>query len=525
VFDQRGTGLSQPALGCEELTKTYSQDIHGLIPGSTRELVYSNAFLSCNGLMQAQGVNLNAYTTVESAADVKDLVTVLGYQKVDLYGASYGTRLAQVIMRNYPGLVNSAILDSVVPVETNLFSRYPNAIESGLRTLFIECAIDPECSAAYPNLEVVFWELVGQLDANPVTVTTSNYPIGTITETVNGSTVISVVLGSIKYSPLIETAPQTIYRFKGGDFSTLMMAQSSMPFTFEGISPGLFISMMCHEHIFATTLEELQASAQRQDIQEYAWLPFYGDTEDLFRTCKSWGARGPVLGENDPVVSDIPSLIITGKYDPTTPPMYAQQIAAQLSHSYYFEFPNLGHTPTAADSSGCAMDVAVAFLENPNVEPDRSCMSELGEIDFVVPYTGNPPYELTTDRILGISVRAPEDWYYMGDGFYVRNNSFLDNTMIGIGRTYLSAAELQDWLSLEAYGYRGLDSAPVEAGNVRANGLSWTLYISTSNGRPVDLAVADYGGQSLVILMFSNFDEHDALYRTVFLPMVESATY
>jgi hypothetical protein len=97
--------------------------------------------------------------------------------------------------------------------------------------------------------------------------------------------------------------------------------------------------------------------------------------------------------------------------------------------------------------------------------------------------------------------------------------------MIGIGRTYLSASQLQDWLSLEAYGYRGLDSAPLEAGTVQANGMHWTLYISTSNGRPVDMAVADYGGQSLVILMFSNSDEHDALYRTVFLPMVQSATY
>ncbi|MBI5841104.1 MAG: alpha/beta fold hydrolase [Chloroflexi bacterium] len=121
VFDQRGTGISEPALGCEELTKTYSQDIHGLIPGSTRELVYSNAFLSCNGLMSAQGVNLNAYTTVASAADIKDLLAVLGYQKANLYGASYGTRLAQVVMRDYPEIVHTAILDSVVPVESSLF--------------------------------------------------------------------------------------------------------------------------------------------------------------------------------------------------------------------------------------------------------------------------------------------------------------------------------------------------------------------------------------------------------------------
>ena len=112
VFDQRGTGLSEPVLNCDELKKAYAQDIHGLIPAATRNLVYSNAFISCNGLMSAQGVKLNAYTTFESAADVKDVLGVLGYQKVNLYGASYGTRLAQVVMREYPEIVQSAILDS-----------------------------------------------------------------------------------------------------------------------------------------------------------------------------------------------------------------------------------------------------------------------------------------------------------------------------------------------------------------------------------------------------------------------------
>jgi hypothetical protein len=105
----------------------------------------------------------------------------------------------------------------------------------------------------------------------------------------------------------------------------------------------------------------------------------------------------------------------------------------------------------------------------------------------------------------------------------MRNSSPLDITQVGVVRLNISAKDLQDWFSLEAYGYRGLDSAPIEAGQVRANGLTWTLYMSTSHGRPVDIAMADDGYQSLVILMFSNYDEHEALYRTLFLPMVESA--
>lgn len=524
AFDQRGTGLSEPALNCDELTKTFSQDIHGLIPGSTRSLVYSNSILSCRGLMSSQGINLNAYTTIASAADVRDLLSVLGYEKADLYGASYGTRLAQVIMRDDPEIVNSVVLDSVVPIETNFFSAFPDSIESALGKLFQACAADPNCNAAYPGLESTFWDLLAQLDAQPVSITTSSYPNGTITEKVDGSTFMDVILGSLKQSDLIATAPQTIYRFKDGDYSTLIVAQSSLPFTFQDISPGLYISMMCHEHILATTPDQLQAAVSgRQDIREYAWLPFYGDAAQLFQTCKSWGAEGPRQGENDPFTSDIPTLIITGKYDPTTPPMYAQQVAGHLSHSYYFEFPNQGHTPTAADASGCAMDTVLAFLDNPSVEPDRSCLENMQDVHFLIPYTGTPPLSLRTVSAGGISIKMPEGWSSAGNGFYIRGNSPLDITQAGALLVNASPEELEGWFSSKGYGYSGLDTPLVQTDQRQAHGFDWTLYTSSSYGRPVDIAMADYGGRSLVVLLFCNTDEHDALYQTVFLPMVDSA--
>lgn len=523
VYDQRGTGLSEANLGCDELKKLYLQDIHGLIPGSTRDLVYSNAFLSCSGLMSVSGVDLNAYTTVASAADIRDLLSVLGYQKVNLYGASYGTRLALVVMRDYPEIAQTAILDSVVPVDANFFQKYPQSIESGLKALFESCTADAKCLAAYPDLESVFWQMINDLDANPVTITTSNYPEGTITETVSGSTAMSIILGSIKSTGFINTAPQSIYRFRNGDYSTLISAQYSLPFAFEDISPGLYISMMCHEHILATTQEELEAISSQPGVKDFGWLPFYGNAEDIFRTCKSWGAKGPLLGENNAAISDIPSLVITGTFDPTTPPLYAKQVASQLGHSFYFEFPNQGHTPTAADASGCAMDTVIAFLKDPSVEPSRDCLNKLDPVDFIVPYTGDPPLTLETRNVFGVTVDGPEDWLYLGDGFFFRGNSSLDITQIGILQADVSAHELVDWFSLGAYGYRGLDTAPAKVGQREAHGLTWSLYLSTSNGRPVDIAMVDQGFSSLVIMMFSNGDEHGALYQTVFLPMVDSA--
>jgi len=524
TYDQRGTGLSEPSLECPDLTKAYLQDIFGQIPRDSRKIIYTNAFLSCQGQMSVGGINLNAYTTTASAADVRDLMQVLNYKQVDLYGASYGTRLAQVILRDDPGLVHAAVLDSVVPIETNSFAEYPDSIQGALKRLFDTCAADPGCSAAYPNLESVFWDQVRRLDANPIPLTVSDPHSGTIMADVDGSVFLNVILMSLKVSSLIETAPQTIYHFKAGDYSTVIAAQSALPYTFEGISLGLFISMMCHEQILETTPDQLQmAMAAPADIQEYAWLPFFGNAQDVYRSCQSWRATGPRLGENDPVNADIATLIITGKFDPTTPPKYAQLVAAHLSHSYYFEFPNQGHTPTGADASGCAMDTVVAFLADPQVEPDRACINGLRPVSFILPYTGDPPAALKAVGPGGLSARVPSGWTDVGEGFYLRDNSPFDVTQVGIFPVpATTSADLLKWVSQKAWGYRGLDTAPIWASQRTANGLDWTLYTSTSLGRPADIAMADHNGSSIVVLAFSSVDEHDAFYRTIFLPVVDS---
>jgi len=384
TFDQRGTGISIPVLGCDEMENVYKQDIGGQIPTSSRDYIYTNAFRSCSGAMKIGGIELSSYTTLESSADLKDIVTTLGYKQVDLFGASYGTRLALVTMRDHPEIVRSAVLDSVVPVEAKLYDEDPIRYNSALQALFDGCAGDSRCNTTYPDLKTVFWDLVDQLDAKPVVVT-APLPVGSNTESVDGADLIGITLALLKTTNLIAYAPETIYKVKGGDFSTFVAMQSSLPYEFEGINIGLYISMMCHEQILATTPHNLQTAMDSQhDIGRYFRLPFFGDAQAMFNTCKVWGAVAPVAGENDATVSDIPSLIIEGQYDPATPPIFGKQVASQLSHSYYMEFPNQGHTPTATDTSGCAFRTLRAFLDNPNQKPDMKCLSAIKGVDFIV---------------------------------------------------------------------------------------------------------------------------------------------
>ncbi|MBI3170468.1 MAG: alpha/beta fold hydrolase [Chloroflexi bacterium] len=521
TFDQRGTGFSEPSMRCDELDKVQRQDIYGGLASETRELVYQNAIQDCSGVLQSQGIDLTAYSTVESAADLRDIVKLLGYEKVNLYGASYGTRLALVTMRSYPEIVRSAILDSVVPVETNVIREFPQSTNSALSQMFISCAVDPECNNAYPELEKVFWDLIAQLDANPVTLTTSAYPIGTVTETLDGSYLLSVISGLLKTSELINTAPQTIFRVRSGDYTTLITAQFALPYEFDNISQGLYISMICREHALATTQEELVKAVEQSRVKSHVFRPFYGDFGKMSTACKSWGAEGPDLGEMDAVVSDIPSLVIEGSFDPATPPFFGKQVAEKLPNSYYFEFSNQGHVPTGSDTTGCAENIVMGFLRNPLVEPDSSCMNDLPKVKFILPYTGDPALKLKTDNLNGVTLKVPADWVLIDGGLY-RGNSLFDVTEILAFREAISVDELALYFSSYS-SYLGFDSSPAPTGTHQANGRIWSLYYTTSRKYPVDLAVADSGSKLTIIALFSHPDEHDAMYSTVFLPMVDSA--
>ena len=144
--------------------------------------------------------------------------------------------------------------------------------------------------------------------------------------------------------------------------------------------------MMCHEQILATTIQNLQAAMDAEhDLGRYFRLPFFGDAKSVFNTCKVWDSIAPALGENSAVVSNIPALIIGGTYDPITPPIFGKQVASNLSHSFYMEFPDQSHTPSVTDTSGCAMSAMLAFYDNPDQKPDMTCLSTIKGVIFNVP--------------------------------------------------------------------------------------------------------------------------------------------
>ena len=504
VFDPRGVGYSQPTLDCDDVKETYLSDLQDKIPDDQRASYYEGALLTCKNDLLKRGVNLSTYTSREMAADTRDVVLALGYQEANLYGISYGTRIAQLVMRDHPEVVRSAILDSVVPIETQMFDQDSNGQNQVLRTLFEDCKASSACSFAYPDLESVYGEVVNQLDAQPFKVTISINGGDNIEQTVDGSTFSNLITWMLRTSQTIGVVPQMIYRIHEGDNSILLLSAAIPLYAFDSISVGTYISVNCRDQVFPMSIEKLDKTIKEM--------------------CQLWEVEAPLPGENEPVISEIPSLIFAGRYDPVTPISLADQLAAHLMHSHVIVIPNQGHAPTATGISDCPTKLILSFLQDPNSSPDVTCVAENSSIKFIVPFDPNAPLSFDPVEIeqYHISTQVPSGWSAAEFGFYNRNGSFGDIAQIGIQSAAVSESEWTTWLATNFRGGQGFDQPVVKHDERSANNLTWSIYRTTSKGHPVEMAFAKSGNETLMILTISYEEEHDALYNAVFLPIIDS---
>lgn len=376
LFDQRGTGYSLPRLDCPEREALTPKLLSGALPEDQAAQAIVDAFRQCHDRLVSQGIDLTAYNSATSAADLNDLRIALGYERLNLYGVSYGTRLALTVMRDYPEAVRSAVLDSVYPLEVNLYTALAPNAERAFNVLFADCAANPTCNAAYPDLRTVFYNLVDRLNASPVTVnytlSGSNVPV-----LLTGDLLIDVLFVGL-YNPFVAASmPKMIYQIQRGEYSILLQERLSLYFDTSS-ALGMGTSVQCAEEIPFNSPEEAFSAAQNVHPAIAAFFP--QNVQPLFAYCQNWTASLPEPRENQPVTSEIPSLILAGTSDPITPPTWGQMTAGHLTHSYYFEFPGNGHWVTR--SSRCALSMALEFWNNPTAPPDSSCLGSESGLQF-----------------------------------------------------------------------------------------------------------------------------------------------
>lgn len=376
-FDQRGTGESEPSLTCPERDDISGQLLESDLPIDRQNQLEIDAYLACRDRLLSRGINLASYNSAASAADVNDLRIALGYDQINLYGVSYGTRLALTIMRDYPHIIRSAILDSVYPPEQNLYVPLAANAERSFDAMFSACASDPDCAATYPDLESTFYQTVDSLNASPVRVSVNNPNDGlTYDALLTGDLLVDIVFVTMYRPDVMVNVPQLIADIRSSYYSPFLQRRLALYFD-RTSSRGMTVSVQCHEEIPFSTYGELAAageSAQPQVAHNYVL-----EMKMFYDLCPLWGAGLGAPFENEPVRSSIPTLIFAGRFDPITPPEWGLSVSEALDNAYFFEFP-VGHW--SMRSSLCPVQIAAAFVNDPATPPDGSCALSIPEPDF-----------------------------------------------------------------------------------------------------------------------------------------------
>lgn len=386
LFDQRGTGYSDPNLACDEEFDT-------AIGNEVDVAVYEDCYLRL-----AAETDLADFTTMEAAADVAGLIGVLRDEdptlEVNLLGVSYGTRLAMVVQTLYPEGIRSVVLDSVYPPAVEAFEQLAPNGAGAFDELWTACAEDPDCDTAYGDLEATFYETIERLDDKPVPIELTDDWSGEDYETeAVGTDLVDGVFGSLYDATLIPSIPGAIDRASSGqpaDVEAALRTLAGEDVYETGAasfgeeppddSDGLYYSVTCSEEMPITRLADVRTEAA--SIDEEVRDELVETAEYDISVCKVWDAGQSEAEPLGPVDSDLPTLLLGGRFDPITPPRWAFESAERLPNGYAFEFDGIGHG--VMDSDPCPMSVVQAFLDDPTTEPDASCASEMDGIEFDV---------------------------------------------------------------------------------------------------------------------------------------------
>ncbi|NEZ03929.1 alpha/beta hydrolase [Wenzhouxiangella sp. XN201] len=375
-YDQRGTGYSDPNF-CEELDQVlYTTRFLGLSPEEAKARRV-DATRECREKMLEKGIDFSAYNSETSARDLDDLRRALGYEQWNLYGISYGTRLALTAMRETPAGIRSVILDSTSPPNARLWVERPAVFARSLERVFTQCAADEACRRAYPDLESKFYTWLDRLERDPVELEmqdTNRFPGGRLV--VDRALAISGVFQGLYNRRFPSILPLLIQEGGPENEHVWRVLADRLVRPPEQISRGLNLSVNCYE-IAPFNPPDLLDSAR----MAYPRLDEIVDEGDRHAECAAWHGERADSSYIEPVRSGLPTLILGGEFDPTTPPEFGRLAAETLPNSTFVEVPAHGHGVIA--STTCTRELALRFLEDPDRAQDTSCVSEIPSVSFV----------------------------------------------------------------------------------------------------------------------------------------------
>jgi pimeloyl-ACP methyl ester carboxylesterase len=505
IVEQRGTRYSEPFLACDEnLDFSFVLLNQDLSDEEILERTREDVAICHDGFVE-EGINLSAYNSLQNAADIPMVVHALGYQEYSIYGGSYGTILAQHVMRDYPDNIQSVILDSGVPLGGDLIVQKPRTINRAFRLLFESCANDSACDTAYPDLDQVFFGSVDQFNAEPPSLDITDTATGEVYEMqFTGDRYISLMTLLLYETSVIPVLPQAINDVASGDYSFISLVQSQIINSLgRNLSTGMSWTVSCSE--FDLTADPELDNLYPQFVDYFSTQAIVDDV-----VCEIWNVSPLDQEANSPFTTDIPVLIMAGDLDPVAPPEYSVLIAEYLDHAFLYTFPGVGHGTIAAGA--CPVSIMADFLDNPSEQPDTTCLEAMGAVTYSVADDKIVELEPFTLDDLGIRGLRPVNWEPVHDRMFARLSSNVDQTVL-----------IFDLQPMNVNRFFQLVSEDLNA-NLEFMYLDtrdgWRYYDGDAQGYPVFAAFSEHGNHTGLVLLICENRDAERLYADVFLPVV-----
>jgi pimeloyl-ACP methyl ester carboxylesterase len=354
--DQRGTGGSNP-LHCD-FYRAGDQST-GRLP----DFLPIDRVRECRRALE-RIADLTQYTTAAAVEDLEAVRAQLGYERINLAGGSYGTRLALEYARRYPARVRTLVLDGAVSPSVAMPAGFGVAAQRALDGVLDECAADAACTAAYPRVRAQAGELFARLARTPLEARTPAGERVTLTR----DHVAEVIRYMTYTTGGASRVPAVVARAHAGD-GTGVLGELQRQRDGSGLG-GLYLSVTCAEDVpFA---DPTLVAADRE-----TYLSYYRYRQQK-AACDEWPRGAVPETHRTPVRSDVPALLVTGALDPATPPALADEIAATLPNSRVVKVPSGGHGLNGLDGLGCVHALRVRFIEQGHARDlDTSCMSSV----------------------------------------------------------------------------------------------------------------------------------------------------
>lgn len=380
LVDQRGTGKSNP-LECNDEDDSLK----------AFERTEADTLAMLKQCMAGYDADLRLYTTPIAMDDLDDVRAYLGYDRINIYGGSYGTRAGLVYLRRHGDHVRAAVLDGVAPTNMRLPLFFPRDVQRALDLLIADCAANAGCNARYPGLKTRLPDLMARLEQAPVTTAVIHPRTGERGNITFTARHLANILAGTLYIPMASSLiPAMIERAEQNDFQGLLALASLGDGGGEpNMSVGMQLSVICAEDAPRITAADVAKESEGSLFGPYV-MRMQQDA------CAFW-PRGQVEASfYEPVTSSVPTLVLSGEVDPVTPPVWGEEIARHLSNSKHIVMPGTGHT---AGGTGCGLRIIRAFLDKGDTEGlDTSCMANVKRPPFFVTPAGPDPTAAAVDQ-------------------------------------------------------------------------------------------------------------------------------